>query len=137
MIKISEAKDQEDLYEEWRKFTKLQYGEDAVWTEKKYKFKAVENDKIIGTIAGKYEPGVIYIAELMITESEREKGVGTMLINKAEEYGKSLGAHRSWLMTGSDWSNRDFYNKLGFEVIATLPDFYFHKDLVIYTRLIK
>ncbi len=73
----------------------------------------------------------------MVTDDARGKGIGTMLINKAEEFGKKLGAHRFWLCTGVGWSNRAFYEKLGFSVMANLTDFYFHKDFVVYTRLIK
>jgi len=137
MIKISEATNKEVLNKEWQTFTHLHYGQGTKWVEKNYRFKAVEDGKIIGTIDGKYEPGVIYIAALMVTENTRGRGIGTMLINKAEEFGKKLGAHRTWLCTGTDWSNRAFYEKLGFKVIAKLPDFYFHKDFVIYSRLIR
>ena len=137
MIKISKATSKEALNEDWQTFTHLHYGPETKWVEKNYRFKAVEDGKIIGTIEGKYEPGVIYIAALMVTDDARGKGIGTMLINKAEEFGKKLGAHRTWLSTGVDWSNRAFYEKLKFKVIANLPDFYFHKNFVIYTRPIK
>lgn len=137
MIIISKATQKEALTKEWHDFTHLHYGEGTRWIEKKYRFKAVENGRIVGTIEGRYEPGVLYIAALMVADDTRGKGVGTILINKAEEFGKKLGAHRTWLSTGKDWSTRVFYEKLGFTVIANLSDFYFHKDFVIYSRLIK
>lgn len=137
MIKISKATSKETLHGEWQTFSHLHYGQGAKWVEKSYRFKAVEDGKILGTIEGKYEPGVIYIAALMVTDDARGRGIGTMLINRAEEFGKKLGAHRSWLCTGVDWSNRAFYEKLGFTAMANLSDFYFHKDFVVYTRLIK
>jgi len=137
MIKISKATNKEALDKEWQVFTHLHFGQGTKWVEKKYRFKAVEDGKMIGTIEGKLEPGVLYIGALMVANDERGKGIGTMLINKAEEFGKKLGAHRTWLSTGTDWLNRAFYEKLGFTVMANLPDFYFHKNFVIYTRPIK
>ena len=137
MIKISNASDKEQLGNEWQNFTVEKYGKGAKWIEKNYRFKAVENGKILGTVEGKYEPGVIYIAALMVTDEARGKGIGTLLIDKVEEYGKKLGAHRTWLSTGKDWSTRAFYEKLGFKVMANLSDFYFHQNFVVYTRLIK
>ena len=73
----------------------------------------------------------------MVAKGTRGKGVGSLLIEKVEQYGKKLGAHRTWLSTGADWTNRAFYEKLGFTAVASLADFYFHQDFVVYTRLIQ
>jgi ribosomal protein S18 acetylase RimI-like enzyme len=137
MIKIIKASSKDNFTREWNAINIPHYGKEIRWTEKPFSFKAVENGKMIGKIEGKYESGVINIATIMITSNARGRGVGTMLINKAEEYGKKQGAHRTWLVTGKHWTENLFYKKLGFDLIATIPDFYFHTDFVIYTRLIK
>jgi len=137
MIKISKASDKEALNKEWHLLDIPHYGKRIDWFEKKYRFKAVENGKLIGTIEGKYEPGVVFISALITAARARGKGVGTMLIKKAEAFGEKFGAHRTWLVTGKDWSENAFYKKLGFKIIGYLPDFYLHKDFVIYTRPIK
>lgn len=137
MIKISKATGKDSLLDEWHRVDVPHYGKSIEWNEKKFRFKAVEDGKLVGTIVGKHESGVVYIASLITAEGVRGKGIGTMLIKKAEEFGKKLGAHRTWLITGEDWAENGFYRKLGFELIGNLPDFHFHKDFVIYTRLIK
>ena len=137
MIKILKAAKKEALDNDWRELIDTHYGHGLPWFEKYFRFKAVENEKLIGTIEGKCEPGVVFISALMTTASARGRGVGTMLIKKAEEFGKKLGAHRSWLLAGKDWPANSFYKKLGFKIIGNLQDFFYHKDFVIYTRLIK
>lgn len=137
MIKISKATNKDSLIEEWHKVDVPHYGKSVEWNENKFRFKAVEDDKLVGTINGKYESGVVYIDSIITKEEVRGKGIGTMLIKKAEEFGKKYGAHRTWLITGKDWLENAFYKKLGFKIIGELPDFHFHKDFVIYTRLIK
>lgn len=137
MIKISTATDKENLNKEWHLLDKPHYGKAIDWNEKHFRFKAVENGKLVGTIDGKHESGVVYIGTVITAESARGKGIGTMLIKKAEEFGKKYGAHRTWLITGKNWSENIFYQKLGFQLIGTLPDFHFHQDFVIYTRPIK
>ena len=137
MIKISKATDKENLNNEWHLLDIPHYGKAIEWNEKHFRFKAVENGKLVGTIDGKHESGVIYIGTVITAENARGKGIGTMLIKKAEEFGKKYGAHRTWLITGKDWSENIFYQKLGFKLIGTLPDFHFHQDFVIYTRSIK
>jgi len=137
MIKISKATSKDSLLNEWHKVDVPHYGRGIEWNEKKFRFKAVENGKLVGTIDGKHESGVIYIASLITAEDVRGRGIGTMLIKKAEEFGKKLGAHRTWLITGKDWSENGFYKKLGFKLIGNLPDFHFRKDFVVYSRPIK
>ncbi len=137
MIKIAKATSRDSLLNEWHRVDVPHYGKRIEWNEKKFRFKALEDGKLVGTIDGKHGSGVVYIDSIITTENARGKGVGTMLIKKAEEFGKKFGAHRTWLITGKEWAENAFYKKLGFELIGNLLDFHFHTDFVIYTRLIK
>lgn len=137
MVKIIKAAKKDSLEKEWQHLISIKYGKNKNWVEKCFRFKAVDdNRRTIGTVEGKYESGCVYVAALMTAENSRGKGVGTMLLKKVEEFGKKLGAHRIWLLTGENWLSNIFYKKLGFKRIARFPDFYFHKDFVVYTRLI-
>ena len=140
MIKISKAS-KKDIFgwnmDEWHRVDVAHYGADAVWNEIKFKFKATEDGKLLGYILGRHEAGVIYIESIITSEAAREKGIGTLLINKAVEFGKKLGAHKIWLITGKNWSENAFYQKLGFQKAGDLPDFHYHTDFVIYTKAIK
>lgn len=137
MIKIIRAGKKESLDKDWQKIIDTYYGKGLSWREKHYRYKAVENGKLLGTIDGKVEPGCVYVSSLMTTENARGKGIGRMLLEKAENFGKKLGAHKMWLFTGKDWESNGFYKKLGFKIAANCDDFFYHKDFVIYTRLIK
>lgn len=88
MVKISKATDKENLNSEWHLLDKLHYGKNIEWNEKHFRFKAVENGKLVGTIDGKHESGIVYIGTVITAESARGRGVGTMLIKKAEEFGE-------------------------------------------------
>jgi len=136
MIKILKANKKDCLENEWDLMNVTHYGKRIKWVEKHFRFKAVKNNQLVGTINGKYESGVVYIESIITAKESRGKGIGTELIKKAEDFGKKLGAHRTWLLTGKDWAENIFYRKLGFKLIGNMPDFYFHKDFVIYTRKI-
>lgn len=140
MVTVSKATKKETSSfneEEWHKVDFAHYGKRVDWNEHKFRFKAIENGKLLGTISGKYESGVLYIGAVITTEGSRGKGIGTMLVNRAEEFGKKLKAHKVWLITGKDWSENEFYKKLGFKIEGELPNHHFHKNFVIYSRPIK
>ena len=112
------------------------YGHRVEWNLEKFRFKAVLGDKIVGTISGKHEGGVVYIDDLIVSELMRGQGVGRLLIKEAEMVGKKYNAHKIQLITGKGWKANEFYKKLGFSTVAILPNHHFHKDFIVYHKLI-
>ena len=95
------------------------------------------NEKTVGLIFGKHESGTIYISNIIVAKENRRKGIGTKLIQKAEEFGKKLGDHKIWLITGKHYPEDPFFKNMGFIREALLPNHYFHKDFVVYTKEIN
>ncbi len=139
MIKITKASYRQikDFnLREWHGADIEHYGKKVEWNDKKFIFKAEENGQIVGTTSGKYASGVVYISEIIVAKDKRGKGVGSILIKKIEDFGRKLGAHKIWLITGKDWSESEFYKKLGFKKGSILPRHNFKKDYVIYSKFI-
>ena len=86
MIKISKAQAKDELTSDWEKLDFTKYGSGNHWFEKQFRFKATENGRLLGTIDGKFEPGIVYIGTMMTTEKSRGKGVGTRLINYTSQF---------------------------------------------------
>ncbi len=120
---------------EWIDADKHYYGEATHWITRNFVFKAEEDDKIVGNIYGKFTSGVLYIEDLMIDKNKRGLGIGKMLVEQAEEFGRKLGGHRVWLITGRSWKEpRAFYEKLGYKKTGDLVDHYKHTDFVVYEK---
>jgi len=137
MIKIKRISKKEcDEFgkERWNKLDVAHYGKKTEWKEKKFKFKAEENGKTLGVVSGKFESGIVYVGTIIIDEKSRGKGIGKKLMGKVEEFTKKMGGHKIWLNTGCGWRACDFYEELGYEVEGKLPNHYFHKDFVIYSK---
>lgn len=90
-------------------------------------FIAVENDKAIGLIMGtiiKYEdydyldykcPKSGEITELIVTQKIRSSGVGQALMNKLEDYFKSVGCEYIFVdVFAYNKNGINFYNKQGY-----------------------
>lgn len=140
MIKISKATNKETkdwAKTEWDKADIVHYGHPVKWVEKKFRFKAEENGKLIGMVAGKFQSGAVYVGDIIVSDQVRGKGIGTLLMQAVEKYTKKLGGHMMWLVTGKGLPSNAFYKKIGFKMLTEIPHFYFGKDFVIYTKAIK
>ena len=120
----------------WRESNIEHYGRPVRWIKKNLIFKATENRVIIGTIKAKYESGVVYVGELIVTKDKRRQGIGKKLMKKVEKEGKQLGAHKIFLFTGKKWDAGRFYRRLGFKKVANLPKHYLKHDFVIHSKMI-
>ena len=140
MIKISKAakKKAMDFNEsEWDMVNDLHFGKGVRWNTTPFRFKATENGKIVGLIFGKHESGTIYVSNIIVAKGKRRKGIGTRLIEKAEEFGKKFADHKIWLITGKHYPEDPFFKNLGFKKQAELPNLYFNKDFVVYIKAIR
>lgn len=137
MIEIQEAK-REDTFdineEEWNYINDIHFGKGVRWNTTEFRFKAVEDGKIVGLIYGKHESGTIYVSNIIVFKGKRRQGIGTLLIKRAEEFGKEFGDHKIWLISGAHYEEAPFFKALGFKEEAVLPDLYFHKDFIVYTK---
>lgn len=121
----------------WHSVDLEHYGRRIEWSEHKFRFKALDGERIVGTISGKFEAEVLYIGTLIVDKNEQRKGIGKALMQRAEEFGIKLGAHKIYLVTGKDWNARKFYELLGFKKEADFPNHYFHIDFVVYSKYLK
>ncbi len=135
-IDLVEEKDFSILKEfdkhEWFSADREHYGEQELdFTKHKFAFVAREEERMIGYISLTFDLGVVYMESLIVSEKYRGQGIAAKLVALAEEKGRSLGAHKIRLETGYDWKAKDFYEKLGYEVRAHLPNYYAHRDFVL------
>jgi GNAT superfamily N-acetyltransferase len=59
---------------------------------------------------------------LVVPEDLRRQGIGSKMMRMAEAEALSRGCHGAWLDT-FEFQARGFYERLGYECFATLPEF--------------
>ncbi|MFC1600463.1 GNAT family N-acetyltransferase [Patescibacteria group bacterium] len=137
IIKVDREKAMDFNETEWQEANKRHFGPGIKWNTTPFAFKAVENSKVIGLIFGKHESGTIYVSNIIVTKGKRRQGIGTMLIKRAEDFGKDFGDHKIWLISGKHYEENLFFEKLGFKKRALLPNLFFHKDFAVYSKGIE
>jgi GNAT superfamily N-acetyltransferase len=79
-------------------------------------------DGVVGGIVADLFGGWAYISLLWIDEPLRNRGLGTRLVTMLEQEALRLGCSHVHLDTYS-FEARPFYEKLGYELFATLDDY--------------
>jgi len=82
--------------------------------------KVIDDDYIIAFLSIEVhheEEEYIYLDDLSVTRSYRNKGIGTSLIGHAEEYAKEIGIHRIYLhVEKANTSAFKLYQRLGYTI---------------------
>ncbi len=112
------------------------YGRPIKWISEPLIFKAKEKGIIVGSVKAHYDMGVVYVKNLIVARGKRKQGIGRELMERVEQQGKKLGAHKMYLYTMERWDSTVFYKKLGFKKTADIKKHYLKKDFVVYTKYI-
>ena len=90
-----------------------------------------EHDRIVAGICGNTWGGTCELRQFWVEESKRHLGLGTKLFQAAEREARRRGCRQIVLMTFS-FQAPAFYEKHGFEVIATIDnDPHGHRNLLM------
>lgn len=84
-------------------------------------FVAEEAGEIVGAAAGYTWGGICEVKTLWVHPDRRKAGLGSALVAQAIDEARARGC-RLMFLTTYDFQAPDFYERLGFECIATIPD---------------
>lgn len=85
---------------------------------------AVEDTRgaVLGGLWGQTAYDWLYVQLLVVPEALRGRGLGSNLMTRAEDEARRRGCHSAWLDT-FEFQARGFYERLGYECFAELPDY--------------
>lgn len=92
--------------------------------------------EIVGGLSGHTWGGCCEITLLWITERLRGQGLGTALMNAAEQEAVCRGCEQIVLSTHS-FQAPDFYERLGFRELASIPHFPKGHANIIYVKQLR
>ena len=125
----------EDFYKKiWHQANEDYFGKQIDWTNTTKIVEAYDNDELVGVIELRMQVGVMYIFEIAIAYSHQGKGIGKMLMEKAEEIAKEEKMHKIYLETGKTWGKGSFYEKMGYIETGIFPKHYGGHDYVQYSK---
>jgi GNAT superfamily N-acetyltransferase len=81
-----------------------------------------ENDQVTGGIRATCYWNTLHIELLWLDESSRGSSCGSEMMSKAEAFARENGFEQA-LVTTTSWQARPFYEKNGYILMATLPEY--------------
>lgn len=89
------------------------------------KGREADRPQVVGYIAARAAAGELHINNVAVRESFRRNGIGGLLLSRAIEEGKRLGASSAFLEVRSgNLAAQSLYQKCGFLPIARRPRYY-------------
>jgi GNAT superfamily N-acetyltransferase len=77
---------------------------------------------VLGGLWGATGYGWLFTQLLVVPDAARGRGVGTRLMQMAEQEAKARGCHSAWLDT-FEFQARPFYERLGYVCFGELPNY--------------
>jgi len=113
------------------------YFQEFFGNEKNIAFGAYYQNKLIGFIGLKPEPGgVILIDWLIVNELHRSKGVGSKLIDTCEKWALENKYH--YLFLGTIMQRKvEFYKKHGFHILGTHKNGWFGENDIVMSKSLR
>lgn len=142
MIDIKAVEKTDQVLEEFQKAEWIpadiaHFGRKIDWKKENKVFTATEDGKLVGVLEFSIQAGVMHIESLIVKHDEYRKGVGTMLMQKAESLAYERQLHKIYLETGKTWDATKFYEVLGYKVTGELPNHFGKQAYVEYTKFLS
>ncbi len=92
---------------------------------------------ILGTAVGWHIGGIAKITDLMVDAHVRRRGIARTLVEAFESRARAARCHRTHAVTVAGSGAEAFWRRVGWEVVARLPDHYFGIEHVVLSRKLE
>jgi GNAT superfamily N-acetyltransferase len=94
-----------------------------------------DDGRIVGGAVGETNWGWLHVRALGVADDLRGLGWGARLMREMERLARERGCHHAWVDTFS-FQARPFYERLGYTVIGTLPDYPFGQERYFLSKVL-
>ena len=100
---------------------------DAIRSGRDHIVVAYDGDTIVGFAFLEHRPGPLFrhwatVKRLQVHPSAQDRGIGTKLLLACHDFGRELGLEALHLTVRGGTGTESFYEGLGYEAVATIPD---------------
>jgi len=105
------------------------------WKQTDYALASFEGETCLGAAIYKVNGGMAFLEQLVVVDGYTRRGIGSCLLGAFEAHARELGCHVVQLET-AETQAPGFYERYGYERVATWPNSRFHLDWHLYRKQI-
>lgn len=103
------------------------------WKQTEFALGIFEEAMVLGAAIYKVVGGMAFLEQIVVAEGDTRRGLGSRLLAAFEVHARELGCHVIQLET-AETQAPGFYERHGYERVATWPDGRFHLDWHLYRK---
>ena len=103
------------------------------WKQTEFALGIVEGASVLGVAIYKVVGGTAFLEQLVVAEGHTRRGIGSRLLAAFEAHVQELGCHVIRLET-AETQAPGFYERYGYQRVATWPNGRFHLDWYLYRK---
>ncbi len=95
---------------------------------------ALEDNEVVGAFGIKFDDSNAKFGPLVVRTKYHQKGIGSKLLNFAEELARERGLNRIWCHSLKRYNVANFYQNNGWEEEEFIQDFWDGQNCFIYAK---
>ena len=108
----------------------------VVWHEQIHDVLAREDDTVIGVLRLRIAASLGHIEALYVVPAQRRRGVGRLLVSRAEELSNYYNCHKVSVAVFHDNAAQAFFARCGYAVEAVIPQHTFKLDVALLRKFL-
>jgi GNAT superfamily N-acetyltransferase len=108
----------------------------VVWHEQRHELVAREDDLVLGALRLRIAASLAHVDALYVLPSERRRGLGRLLLSRAEDLGNYYNCHKVTASVFHDGGAQRFFERCGYTVEAVIPQHTFKLDVAMLRKFL-
>ncbi len=108
----------------------------VIWHEQRHEIAATRDGEIVGVLSLRIAASLAHVESLLVAPSERRRGIGRALLQRAETLANYYNCHKVTLEAPADFPARLFFNACDYRVEAILPQHTWKLDVAVMRKFL-